>query len=38
MVACPSGPTPLASLPWQLEHVCANSSRPAETSDCGGLV
>ena len=38
MVAGPSGPTPLASLPWQLEHVCANSSWPAAMSDCGGLA
>ena len=37
MVACPSGPTPLAWLPWQLEQVWANSRRPAVTNDCGGL-
>ena len=31
MVAWPSGFTPLASLPWQLEHVSSNSSRPMLT-------
>ena len=38
MVAWPSGPTPLASLPWQLEQVWANSRRPAEMNDWGGLA
>ena len=38
MVACPSGPTPLASLPWQLEQVWAKSRRPAAMNDCGGLA
>ena len=37
MAARPFGPTPLASLPWQLEHVCAKSRRPAAMNDWGGL-
>ncbi len=38
MVGSPSGPTPLASLPWQLEQVWAKSRRPAEMNDSGGFA
>ena len=38
MVAWPFWPTPLASLPWQLEQVCAKSWRPAAMYDAGGLA
>ncbi len=37
MVAPPVGVTPLATLPWQLEQVWANSRRPADTNAWGGL-
>ncbi len=38
MVAWPSGFTPLASLPWQLEQNWAKSCWPAAMYERGGLA